>query len=125
MADNTDFDVAVSLFMEEHPLRLLAADLDEFLELTEDVAMPPAQRLRQLAIGLERVGARCRGWPYLQAIYRRAAELAPDDYTVFHSSGISALEWVDDWRRLEEARRVEIAAEAEELFSGIDIEKAS
>src|SRR5262249_28377799 len=116
MTNQNDFEAAVSLFRGGHTVRVRPADLEAFLELTQGIDLAAAQRLRRLAIALERRAACQRGWEDLQVIYQRAAELAPNDATVFHSWGISATDWVDPYRGLEMPRRLAVASEAEWAF---------
>ncbi len=116
MSEDKPLDDAISLFIGEGAFCVRSVDLDAFLELTEGIDISAGQRLRLLAIAVERRASYRRGWEDLQLIYQKAAELAPDHATVFHSWGISATEWMDSWRTPEMSRRVEIASEAERAY---------
>jgi tetratricopeptide (TPR) repeat protein len=116
MRDTKQLEEAISLFHGDDSVPVRALDLDAFLDLTEGSDISPGQRLRSLAIALERRATRQRKWEDLHLIYQKAAELAPDHATVFHSWGISATEWLDPWRTPEMSSRVQIASEGERAF---------
>jgi hypothetical protein len=122
MPDTKQLQEAISLFHGDDSVPIRALDLDAFLDLTEGSDISPGQRLRLLAIALERRATRQRKWEDLQLIYQKAAELAPDHATVFHSWGISATEWMDRRRTPEMSRRVQIASEGERaLLKALDL----
>lgn len=66
--------------------------LEAFLAATEFLPAPPAERLRQLAIGLEYAHF-AKGWTDLFRIYRHAAGLDPDNPDIPHSLGVSSGYW--------------------------------
>lgn len=66
--------------------------LDSFLAATAFLDAPPAERLRQLAIGLEYAHF-TKGWTDLFRIYRHAASLDPDNPDIPHSLGVSSAYW--------------------------------
>ena len=88
------FDRAVGAFRGERPIRVTPEKLTAYLNDTRDVGSSPAQRLRWLAIALERLPFES-GWAGLQAIYRAAAEADPTDPWVRHSWGLSASRWLE------------------------------
>lgn len=72
-------------------------DLAEYLERTAAIAIAPAERLRQLAIHLERQWAVwdapvLRRWRAVDRVYEAAIELDPSSVDVWTSRGITALE---------------------------------
>lgn len=76
--------------------------LRAYLRATEGFALEPDERLRQLAIHLERVCAwrpQPRGWRALDRVYQRALELRPRSYLALHSRAISALECMQSAKR--------------------------
>src|SRR5262249_2108525 len=100
-------DVAVLSFAGDGVVSVTRAKLDGFLKETQNLELPAAERLRKLAIALE--GRQFEnGWDDLRMIYAAAAEADPHDANVFHSWGISALDWFGDWNTPEMADRVAI-----------------
>src|SRR5205823_6247562 len=75
----------------------------------------PANRLRLLAIELEAAEFE-QGWDGLRAIYQAAADADPADARVFHSWGISASNWAEEWMTPDLSERVAIAREAERVL---------
>jgi len=109
------FDHATRAFGAKGSVRVTPEKLHEFLEATRDVDMPPANRLRWLAIELEYLEFE-QGWNGLRTIYQAAAEADPTDAAVLHSWGISASNWAEEWMTSQLADRVAIACEAERVL---------
>jgi tetratricopeptide (TPR) repeat protein len=109
------FDHAVSAFSGVGAVHVTAEKLRAFLGVTRDIDMPPANRLRWLAIKLESLEFE-HGWKGLRAIYQAAAEADPADALVLHSWGISANDWAEEWVTPGLSDRVAIADEAEQVL---------
>ena len=110
------FDEAVNSFRGEGGICINQTKLEVFLKEIEDIEIPVEEKLRQLAIALENESFE-KGWIDLQAIYQAAARANPHDAYVFHSWGISAHQWFEDWRTPELADRLAIALEAEKVLT--------
>jgi tetratricopeptide (TPR) repeat protein len=109
-------DVAVLSFAGDGVVSVTRAKLDAFLKETQNLELPAAERLRKLAIALE--GRQFEnGWDDLRMIYAAAVEADPHDANLFHSWGISALDWFGDWNTPKMADRVAIAAEVEQVLA--------
>ncbi len=106
------FDKAVASFRERGVVRVTPETIRLFLERTQDIPATPADRLRLLAIELENLSFE-NGWSDLRKIYRWAAEADPGDSAVFHSWGIAARNWTEEWMTPNVSERVRIAEEAE------------
>jgi tetratricopeptide (TPR) repeat protein len=80
-------------------------DLDAFLRATSLLGIGAAERLRQLAIRLERVshGELPRAWLVVDRVYEHALRLEPDHGSVHHSRGVTAMSYAE----LADALRVE------------------
>jgi tetratricopeptide (TPR) repeat protein len=109
------FDQAVRAFSGIGAVRVTTEKLRAFLEATRDIDMPPANRLRWLAIAVESLEFE-QGWEGLRAIYQAAAEADPTDAFVLHSWGISARNWAEEWMTPSLSDRVAVAGEAERVL---------
>jgi tetratricopeptide (TPR) repeat protein len=119
------FDAAVRAFRGEGEICVTNASLEVFLMETRDIEIPEEEKLRQLAISTEH-DIFAEGWTGLRAIYEAAAKANSQDPYVFHSWGISAREWFEDYRTAELTQRLAIASEAEKVLSiALDLEPKS
>jgi tetratricopeptide (TPR) repeat protein len=109
------FDNAVRAFSQQEPVRVTAEKLQAFLKTTSDIDVPPATRLRWLAIDLENKKFE-QGWRGLRAIYQAAGAADPSDADVLHSWGVSASEWAEEWMTPGFSDRVAISGEAERVL---------
>jgi len=110
------FDKAVRHFRSGNgPVRVTPEKLRDFLTATHDLDLPPAARLRSLAIQLE-TEEFDQGWTGLRAIYEAAAEADPADALVLHSWGISATHWADKAKTPSTSGRAAIVSEAERVL---------
>jgi hypothetical protein len=110
------FDLAVGTFRGQGPICVTPQKICAYLDATQQIEEPPAQRLRWLAIKLEHHSFE-RGWDGLRTIYQAATAADPTDFRVPHSWGISASNWASSSVAtpvLEE--RQAIADEAEEIL---------
>jgi tetratricopeptide (TPR) repeat protein len=115
--DSTDLQIAISIFDREQVVCLSRDNLDAFLALTVDTGVSASERLRQLAIKLEyRSSGIQYGWEALRSIYELAAKLAPGDFRIYHSWGITATAWSRHWYTADLSERSAIALEAERAF---------
>lgn len=109
------FEKAVRNLADEGNIAITQAKLERFLSTTSAIELPAEERLRQLAISLENEMFET-GWAGLRNIYQAASRLNPRNPWVYHSWGIAAITWFEDWRTPEMSERLEIASEAETSF---------
>ncbi len=110
-------DLAVATFRGEGPVCVSSQKVSAYLDHTRNIAAPPAQRLRWLAIALENDCFE-QGWEGMRSIYQAAATADPADPFVLHSWGISASNWAETLpaESPAPAERKAIADEAERVL---------
>ncbi len=96
---------AIELFVEGM-MQIDVTDnfISAFLKATEVIQLPKEERLRQLAIVLENEKF-TDGWKGLLRIYDAALQENPTDLDIYHSIGVSAGEWCEDWKEPDLAKR--------------------
>lgn len=109
------FDNAIRVFSGLGAVCVTPEKLHSFLEATRDINVPPATRLRWLAMEVESLEFE-DGWSGLRAIYELAATTNPLAPSILHSWGISAINWAEEWRTPGLSDRVAIASEAERVL---------
>jgi tetratricopeptide (TPR) repeat protein len=111
----TLIEPAIGHFKGSGRISVTPQKLGAFLEETAELGGSPSRRLRELAIRLEREEFE-QGWAGLAAIYEAAAKADGKDPLVFHSWGIAASEWTQEWMTRDLASREVIAREAEKVL---------
>lgn len=93
--------------------RFRALDFDAVVRATFTAAVPPAERLRWLAIaGEEKLIGSQSAWPAVDRVYAEVVRLAPDDVENFVSRALSAIALHDDAPVVLQPRIVHVAREA-------------
>lgn len=113
---NDQLKAVIESFDNEAVTSVTEAKLCAFLDATKHVPLPTEEKLRRLAVALE-FNQFEEGWKGMRRIYQAAAEANPRNPIVFHSWGISACGWFEDWMTPDLNDRLAIAEEAERVLN--------
>jgi tetratricopeptide (TPR) repeat protein len=112
-----ELKAAIEIFVEDvTPIDVTTGFMSAFLEITKNIELPKEERLRQLAIAIEREEI-VDGWKGLLKIYEVALQENPTGVKVFRSIGVSAIEWCNDWRESDLSKRNRATLDGKEAIS--------
>lgn len=101
---------ACNIFKGEDAVLVDAIKLQAFLQATSSLALPPAERLRQLTIHLQHEKF-AEGWQGMRKIFLAAIQEEEPDWKLYHSWGIIVLDYSQKWTEPDLSRRLKFATE--------------